>query len=145
MTAVRAALHADQRGAASVMVALFLLGLVAVSGLVADGGMVLAERRSLQNLADSAAAAGAMQLDVAAYRRSGGAVSLDGPEARRAAAASIPAAPGVSYDVRASSRLVSVRVERRVELAFLGVLGLGPLTVRASAEAEPRAGVGAPP
>lgn len=138
-------LHADERGAATAMVALFLLGLIAVSGLVADGGTVLAERRSLQNLADAAAAAGAMELDVAAYRRGGGAVSLDAAAARRAAASRLSSAPGVSAEVRATGSLVAVRVERGVPLAFLGVLGLGSVTVSAVADAEPRAGVGRSP
>ena len=142
MTRRGAAPPADERGSASVAVALLLLGLVAVSGLVADGGAVLAERRSLQNLADSAAAAGAMQLDVASYRASGGAVSLDAPRARRAAALTLQAAPGVAYGVRATRDAVAVRAERSVGLAFLGVVGVGSLTVSASASAEPRAGVG---
>ncbi|MCY4640526.1 MAG: pilus assembly protein TadG-related protein, partial [Chloroflexi bacterium] len=133
-------LRAAERGSASVLAALFLLGLVAVSGLVADGGRVLAERRSLQNLADAAAAAGAMQLDASAYRASGGAVSLDAPRARRAASARLASAPGVTADVRATRRAVAVRASRSVGLAFLGALGLGPLTVAASAQAEPRAG-----
>ncbi len=145
MSGRRAALHPDERGSAQAVVALFLLGLVAVSGLVADGGMVLAERRRLQNLADSAAAAGAMQLDVAAYRASGGAVSLDQAAARRSAASRLVSAPGVSADVRAGGRLVSVRVERSIGLPFLGVLGLGPVAVSARSEAEPQAGVGGRP
>lgn len=136
------ALHRDDRGSASVMVALLLLGLAATSGLVADGGRVLAERRSLQNLADSAAAAGAMQLDVSAYRLPGARVSLDAAEARRQAEARLAGAPGISGAVAATRDAVRVRVERRVEPAFLGLIGLGGVTVSASAEAEPRAGVG---
>ena len=145
MSARRAPPGADERGSASVMLALFLLGLVSVSGLVADGGMVLAERRSLQNLADAAAAAGAMQLDVAAYRESGGAVSLDGAGARRAAAGYLAPASGVAADVRVAPGAVSIRASRSVGLAFLGVLGLGPVTVSARSHAEPRSGVGTAP
>ena len=55
--------HEDERGAAMVLVALWLVALVSVAGLVVDGGMLLAQRRALQNVADAAAAAGAMQLD----------------------------------------------------------------------------------
>ena len=137
--------RAGEGGSASVLAALLLLGLVAVSGLVADGGRVLAERRSLQNLADAAAAAGAMQLDASRYRASGGAVSLDRPRARRAAAGYLASAPGVTAEVRVAPGAVAVRASRSVDLAFLGALGMGPLTVGASAVAEPRAGVGAPP
>src|SRR5690606_8022285 len=71
-------LHEDERGQALVLVAIFLLGLIAVAGLVADGGLVLAQRRDLQNAADAAAAAGAMQLDEDHYRSTAGAeVALD--------------------------------------------------------------------
>ena len=139
-----AGLHRDRRGSASVMVALLLLGLAAVSGLVADGGMVLAERRALQNLADAAAASGAMQLDVAAYRGPGAPVALDAAAARRAAQARLGAAPGLSVRVRASGERVSVGVERSVRLTFLRLLGLGGVAVSAASEAEPRWGVGAP-
>ena len=57
----------------------------------------------------------------------------------------LAAAPGLSAEVRAGAGVVSVRVERSVGLTFLGVLGLGPLAVSATAEAEPRAGVGGSP
>ena len=127
------------------LVALFLLGLVAVSGLVRRRrGGCWPSAGQLQNLADSAAAAGAMQLDVSAYRRAGARVSLDEAGARRAAEARLASASGLSARVLATSELVSVRVERSVPLAFLGLIGLGGVTVSASAEAEPRAGVGRP-
>ena len=71
-----------------VLVAIFLFALVAVAGLVADGGLVFAQRRDLQNVADAAAAAGAMQLDERAYRASsGGTVALDASAAQAAATA----------------------------------------------------------
>lgn len=143
MSAPARALPRGERGSASALAALFLAGLVAVSGLVADGGTVLSERRRLQNLADASAAAGAMQLDVAAYRRSG-AVALD-PRAARQAASRLASADGVRARVAATPGRVSVEVERGVELTFLGLLGLGPVTVGAVARGEPRAGVGSAP
>lgn len=134
-------LHRDERGAAAVLVAVFLLGLVAVSGLVADGGLLLAERRSLQNLADAAAAAGAMQLDEAAYRASAGSVSLDEQAAERAAASYLQAARDVDYRVLTGTAQVEVRASRAAATAFLGVLGIRAVTVHARATAQPRAGV----
>ena len=136
-------LHRDERGGAAVLVAVFLLGLVAVSGLVADGGLVLAERRGLQNLADAAAAAGAMQLDEAAYRASGGTVSLDEWAAKQAATAYLRDAGDVEFEVLTGPGRVEVRVARPAPTAFLGVLGIDSVTVSARATAEPRAGVGA--
>ncbi len=125
-----------------VLVAIFLLGLVAVAGLVADGGMVLAQRRDLQNVADAAAAAGAMQLDEATYRASGGAdVSLDESAAYAAAVGYISAEGGVAYTVTTTPTGVTVQVSRGASTAFLRLLGIDDVSISASAVAEPRHGV----
>ena len=135
-------LHHDEDGQAMVLVAIFLLGLVAVAGLVADGGMVLAQRRDLQNVADAAAAAGAMQLDESVYRASGGAdVSLDQSSAYSAAVGYLSAEGGVTFTVTTSPTSVAVRVSRGASTAFLRVLGIESVTISASAAAEPRHGV----
>jgi len=69
-----------------VLTVVVALGLLAVLGLVADGGLLVARHRELQNLADAAARAGAGQLDVAAFRASGGQlVQLDPAQASAAA------------------------------------------------------------
>jgi len=125
-----------------VLVATFLLGLVAVVGLVADGGMVLEQRRDLQNVADAAAAAGAMQLDESAYRASSGSeVSLDRSAAYAAAVSYLVAEDGLDYAVAARSTRVEVDVSRTAETAFLRVLGIDSVTINARAAAEPRHGV----
>lgn len=125
-----------------VLVAIFLLGLVAVAGLVADGGMVLAQRRDLQNVADAAAAAGAMQLDESVYRASGGEdVSLDEAAAYSAAVGYLSAEDGITYAVNATVARVEVQVSRGASTAFLRVLGIDSVTISASAAAEPRHGV----
>ena len=135
-------LHRDRGGGAMVLVALWLGALAAVAGLVADGGMLLAERRELQNLADAAAAAGAMALDEGRYRSSGGRdVSLDRRAARAAAERYLRAADGVAYTVGATRGRVEVAVERRAPTVFLRAVGIGHVTVRARASAEPRHGV----
>jgi uncharacterized membrane protein len=135
-------LHRDERGQAMVLVAIFLLGLVAVAGLVADGGMVLTQRRDLQNVADAAAAAGAMQLDESAYRAaSGQEVSLDRSAAYSAAVSYLAAESGIDYLVTADSTSVEIVVSRGAETAFLRVLGIDSVTISARAAAEPRHGV----
>ena len=135
-------LHRDEDGQAMVLVAVFLLGLVAVAGLIADGGMVLAQRRDLQNVADAAAAAGAMQLDESAYRSSGGAdVSLDESAAHSAAVGYLSAESGIHYAVTATEDRVDVEVSRSAATAFLRVLGINGVTISARASAEPRHGV----
>ncbi|MCY4640868.1 MAG: pilus assembly protein TadG-related protein [Chloroflexi bacterium] len=146
MSAGPGRLHEDERGAAMVLVALWLVALVSVSGLVADGGTLLAERRALQNAADAAAAAGAMQLDESRYRASGGSdVSLDGAAARRAAEGYLAAEGGLTYTVRASGARVEVEVARRAPTVFLRVVRIDHVTIRARASAEPRHGVVAAP
>ena len=142
MTARLRRLHRDERGQAMVLVAIFLVGLVAVAGLVADGGMVLVQRRDLQNLADAAAAAGAMQLDQVAYRASNGStVALDPGAARAAAADELAAKTGVQYLVTSGTDAVEVSLSRRATTAFLRVLGIPGVTITAQAVAEPRYGV----
>ena len=48
-----------ERGQILVIVALLMVGLVAITGLAIDGSMVFADRRQAQNATDSAALAGA--------------------------------------------------------------------------------------
>lgn len=130
---------AGEAGQALVLVAVLLLGLVAVVGLATDGGLVFAQRRDLQNLADGAALAGAMQIDEGAYR-GGGAVTLDRAAARQAAETYLAGAE-VTYTTAASANGVEVEVSRRATLGFLRVIGIDDVTISASARAAPRYGV----
>ncbi len=134
----------DQRGQASAMlIGMLLLGLIAV-GLAVDGARLFTTRRDLQNVADSAALAGASALDEAVYRSSGGTnVVLDDGAARQAIeetlrASSLPASTQV--DVRVDDAQVLVAVRRPVRPLFLGLIGLGPEQVGAHATAAPQTG-----
>jgi uncharacterized membrane protein len=135
-------LRAGEAGQVLVLVAVLLLGLVAVAGLATDGGLVFAQRRDLQNLADAAALAGAMQIDEGAYR-GGGAVALDQAAARHAAETYLGGSD-LTYTVRAHAGGVEVEVSRRATLSFLRVIGIDGVTIGASAQAAPRFGVTAP-
>lgn len=131
----------DERGQALVLLAVFLPALLALSGLVADGGWLFAQRRSLQNAADAAAVSGAMALDERLYRSSAGAqVRLDAARARAEAERAL-AGRGLAVAVRASGRRVEVEVSREARTLFLGALGVGGFRISASASAEPRHGV----
>lgn len=135
----------QERGQALVFVAILLLGLVAVTGLATDGGLVFAQRRDLQNLADAAALAGAMQIDEAAYRAGGG-VALDVAAARQAAISYLSDAGDVTYEVTVRTTAVDVTVRRNARTNFLRVIGVDGVTIGASARAEPRhGGLGAAP
>lgn len=139
-------LVADERGQVLPLVAIFLLGLIAVAGLVADGGAMLVQRRDLQNVADAAAAAGAMQLDETAYRASGGTdVVLDPSAAEEAAIASLMGEDGTDVTVQADAARVEVEVSRQATTAFLRVLGVAEVEISARSSAEPRAGISGGP
>lgn len=132
-------LHGDE-GQVLVMVALMMVGVVSVVGLVSDGGLVFAQRRDLQNVADAAAAAGAMQIDEAVYR-STGEVVLDEQLAREAAVFYLDAEGDLDYVVSVLSDRVEVSVSRQAMTGFLRVIGIDGVEVGASASAEPRYGV----
>ncbi len=135
----------EEAGAVLPLAAIFLVGLVAVAGLVADGGYVLVQRRDLQNAADAAAAAGAMQVDEATYRASGGeTVLLDASAAEEAAILALISEHGTDYAVYADEARVEVEVSREATTAFLRVLGVEHVPISAHSVAEPRFGVGGP-
>lgn len=132
----------DESGQAMVLFAIFMLGFMAVAGLVADGGMLLVQRRDLQHTADAAAAAGAMQLDEAAYRATGGSVvTLDASAASGAAIAYLIGEDGTDYAVRVDGSRVEVEVSRGASTAFLRVLGIAQVEISARSVAEPRFGI----
>ena len=131
-----------ERGQVLVLVALLLVGLVAVAGLMTDGGIVFTQRRDLQNSADAAALAGAMQIDEDAYRASGGTnVVLDQGAAYQAAVKYLAGEGDSNYSVRASTTGVDVQVSRRAATAFLRVIGIDGVTISAHALAEPQHGI----
>ena len=130
-----------EHGAVAPLVAMMLLGLLALAALVIDGGLLFAERRDLQGLADGAARAGAMAVDEDVLRETG-AVRLD-PAAAQAAAERYLATTGVEGTVRIDADTLSVTVdlqERRPTL-MMGLLGVRTVDVAAHAVARPRVGI----
>ncbi len=134
----------DQSGQASVfLVGVLLIGLMFV-GLAVDGARMFTARRDLQNVADSAALAGASSLDEGVYRSSGGLdVRLNALEARRAvndvlSQSSLPADTRATVDV-VNDRVV-VQVTRPVHPLFLGLVGMSAQQIGAHASASPQTG-----
>jgi len=111
-----------------------------VVGLVTDGGLVFSQRRDLQNVADAAALAGAMQIDEGVYRASGE-VMLNEPAARQATVEYLEAEDGVSYSVVVGPAQVEVSVSRQASTGFLRVVGINGVEISATASAQPRHGV----
>ncbi len=130
----------DEAGQAIVLVAVMLLAMVALTGLVIEGGHVFVVRRDLQNVADSAALAAAQQLDVAAYRGSRE-IRLD-PQAaeRRAYQMAAHEMPSADVSIRSGTTSVTVTLRKKVPTVFLGTIGVRSVVLDASASAVPRGG-----
>ena len=135
-------LHEEDDGQVMILVAILMVGMVAVVGLVTDGGMVFTQRRDLQNVADAAALAGAAQIDHDAYRASAGEiVVLDQTAAYTAAVTYLEDEGGLDYAVDVAPEGVDVSVSRNASTGFLRVLGIDGVEISANASAEPRHGI----
>ncbi len=128
-----------ESGTVTAFVACFVTALLAVAGLVIDGGLVLAARRAAFDEAGAAARAGAQAIDVARLRQGSPAV-LDAAEARRLALDHL-AITGHRGTVEVSGDVVRVNVRVERELTILGLAGIGPMTVVADGAARAVQGV----
>jgi len=125
-------------GALTAFVALLLVGLVALIGLVVDGGAVLTAHQSAQVEAEQAARSGAGALSVDALRN--GAVQLDAPAAV-SAAEQFTATAGHPGTATVTGGIVTVRIQYVVPTVVLGIVGIRSLRVSAVASAENLQGV----
>jgi Flp pilus assembly protein TadG len=126
-------------GTITVFVSVFMVALLLVAGLVIDGGHLLAARREASDLAESAARAGAQELDVVALRTADD-TRLD-PEAARRRAERYLASAGVRGLVRVEGDTVHVDVTITRALTLLGIAGIRQATVTASGEAHSERGI----
>jgi uncharacterized membrane protein len=124
---------------AAVMMPLFLMAV----GLVVDGGAAFDARRDLQNTADSAARAGAMQVDQPVYRASNGATVVLDQSSARATAAQFVASQGADLNavITSDDQHVLVSLSRDVPTNFLRLAGINQVHIIASAPAEVRYGI----
>ena len=136
-------LRTRERGQVIVWVAVMLPLFLSIIGLTIDGGLVFRARRELQNAADSAARAGAMQVDERAYRESGGErVVLDESSARRVAAEYLGSTgAGLDASVATESQRLVVQVSREVPTSFMRLAGVNRVRISATAPAELRYGI----
>jgi hypothetical protein len=137
---------AGERGQSVVWTAAMLPLFLSVVGLSADGSTVFAARRELQNVADGAARAAAMQIDLGAYRDSGGTrVVLDTARARQTALAYLQRqGRGIAGTITTAPQQVVVRVELDLPLSFLPLFGIRTVRLIATAPAVVRYGVERP-
>ncbi|MBL7489712.1 hypothetical protein I6A60_29280 [Frankia sp. AgB1.9] len=134
--------RADDRGQITAVVAVLAVGLLALAGLVVDGGRALAAKSAAISLAAEAARAGAQQLDENAVRASG-AVGLN-PPAARARALAFLAANHAQGTATATTATVTVTVTARTATTALGLIGVGTLTETGTATVGLVTGPGPP-
>ena len=111
---------------------LVLVGLVALLGLVVDGGAALTARQAAEVEAEQAARAGAGAVSVDALRS--GYVRID-PAAAVAAAEAFTVAAGHPGSASVAGGVVTVRITYQVPTDILGVIGIDRLRVSAVASA----------
>jgi uncharacterized membrane protein len=124
-----------------VMMPMFL----AIAGLMIDAGQILDARREAQNLADGAARAGAMKLDLQQLHVHD-VIQLDSAAAKQAATDYLSAnergrgwQPAI---IPPPTTTITVTVTRSVPTTFLRILKIDTLaTVSATGRAQPCAGI----
>lgn len=128
-----------ERGTVTAFVASFTVALLAVGGLVIDGGLTLATQRRAFNEANAAARAGAQAVDESSLRSAGG-LRLDPGQARRRALEHL-ASTGLTGSADVRGDVVTVEVSTTQRLTVLSLVGVGPLTVHADGSARAVQGV----
>lgn len=124
-----------ERGSVTVFTVIMTVTLIFVAGLVVDGGQVLNAKREAANVAESAARAGAQELDEDAVR-GGEPARLDERKAI-ARAESYLAASGYTGAATISGNTVVVNVTARQQMLILGIGGLAGVTVHGTGSASP--------
>ena len=123
-------------------VVVIFVALVALAGLVIDGGRALAARRRAIDEAEAAARAGAQALSIDAYRSSA-TITLD-PATARAAAERYLGATGDTGEVTVAGGQITVTVQVRQPVTILGIAGVGTMTLTGTGRAQLVRGVQGP-
>lgn len=117
--------------------------LLALAGLVLDGGLALATKVQAAGAAEAAARAGAQAIDLSAYRLDNR-LELAPDEAVSRAQAHLSAA-GVRGKVTVSGNTVTIVVTASQRTQLLGLVGISSISVEATGHASPHRGVAPSP
>lgn len=121
-----------ERGSVTPLVVVFVVALLAVAGLVIDGGYALGAKREAMNTAEQAARSGADALNEGSLRD--GTIRVDPSRAVRGANAYLSSV-GARGRVEVDGSEVRVTVFGRSDTAILSAVGIRTLRVEASATA----------
>lgn len=130
---------ADERGQVTAFVVVLMVALLAMGGLVIDGGYALAAKRRAITEADAAARAGSQALAIADYRATGS-LAPDS-DAAVAAARAYLARTGDAGDVTIRGNEVMVTVHIDQPMTLLGIIGVGTMTLTGTGQAHLAHGV----
>jgi hypothetical protein len=119
----------QESGQALLFVAVALVGLLAMLGLVLDGGNIYRQRRAMQNAADAGALAGARIMAFDGTMPEAEAEARDYAEERNGALSS-----DVSFDMEV--RKITVVAHTTTDMTFARVIGLRDVDVSAKASAS---------
>lgn len=129
----------DDAGQVTAFVTVLVVALLALGGLVLDGGLALSAKMQALDAAQAAARAGAQQLDLATYRATNTA-RLDPTRAANAARRWLADA-GLDGDATATATTVTVTVRRHSRTQLLQLVGVRELDVSATATATAVQGI----
>jgi Flp pilus assembly protein TadG len=132
----------DDAGRVTAFATVITLALVAVAGLVLDGGVALSAKVQVLDIAQAAARAGAQQLDLTLYRTTSQA-QLN-PDRAASVAEAWLASAGVQGEAGATTTTVTVTVYRTTNTQLLQLVGVRQLHVSASVTATAVQGVTGP-
>jgi Flp pilus assembly protein TadG len=134
---------AGEDGQILVLTVVVALALLAILGLVADGGLLFARHREVQGVADAAARAGAAQLDEATYRATNGRTAQLNPAQAEAAARQYLRAAGFTgqASVSANASQVMIGLSEMIRPTIFNSIGLGPIRLAVRSLARPRTGI----
>lgn len=116
---------------------------LALAGLVLDGGLALATKVQAAGAAEAAARAGAQAIDLSAYRLDNR-LELAPDQAVSRAQAHLSAA-GVCGKVTVSGNTVTVLVTASQRTQLLGLVGISSISVEATGHASPHRGIAPSP
>lgn len=122
----------DERGAITVFVVIIFIALIAMAGLVIDGGSALATKRRAMNTAEQAARVGADALDPASLRSGQPVVA---PSRAISAAQAYLDKVGAEGTVGVDGGTVTVTVTATYDTAMLSAIGVNRMTVTSKASA----------
>lgn len=125
----------DERGTATAFVVGMAVTLLAMAGLVVDGGNALNARMKLADDTEQAARAGAQQIDEVSLRTSG-VVQLDQGAARQSASDFIARFGYTNAGVAVNGDEVTVGATDTVDTVLLSLVGFDRFDIRAVATAE---------